>query len=433
MYVDGGTIPMSLSNDHYYGYVDRFLVENAVTWLECAAASVCWSTMLVYYLEDPFGHLMDEKMGDAQGRTHIRGNLFSFNMPWEDIERCCHQACSAAKKPHRENLKQLQAELGVPHSEDTLALLVNVHIRGGSKDLAMHLSGLTLRVHVIQELIAILRRSGYPGYEVDGVNAPDKVAERLKERYLDVYGHATFIPAAVSRTINVQEKTKLSIIQDKVATPAEPANSVQEWDKTLRPQHIVAERSVHSQANVHENYKSIFAKYGNVNIQPSTKMINHFHPWYLGMAHPFTLPLAVGGYDVPHQPRWRRPEDDDIPFPRVSLSSWFKNCKECDGQHLHDRVGPACKVQLFDITRGLPQRIEGQYRRHWGITPALWNLYFRERINLGVSLNVKSKMDVRIPNKSVDEDAAMAAAALLKNWSMGFTWIRVKEKDKQRF
>ena len=45
---DGGSIPMSVANDHYYGYVDRFLVENKVTWLECAAASVCWSTMLVY-------------------------------------------------------------------------------------------------------------------------------------------------------------------------------------------------------------------------------------------------------------------------------------------------------------------------------------------------------------------------------------------------
>ena len=35
------TIPMSLANDHYYGYVHKFLVDKSVTWLECAAASVC--------------------------------------------------------------------------------------------------------------------------------------------------------------------------------------------------------------------------------------------------------------------------------------------------------------------------------------------------------------------------------------------------------
>ena len=41
-----------------------------------------------------------------------------------------------------------------------LGLLVNVHIVGGDKDLALHLKGLTLRVHVIQDLIDILRHSG---------------------------------------------------------------------------------------------------------------------------------------------------------------------------------------------------------------------------------------------------------------------------------
>ena len=234
--------------------------------------------MLVYYLEDPYGHLMNETMGSAQGRTHVRGNLFSFNMPWEDIERCCRQACQAAKPPHRGNLQQLQDELGLPHSEDTLALLVGVHIRGGTKDMSAHLSGLTMRVSVIQELISILRRSGYPGYEVHGVNAPDKVADRLKERYLDVYGHAVFIPAAVSAAIDVQPKSKLSLVQDKVATPAEPANTITEWDKCVRPAHIVAERSTQSQSNVHENYKHVFAKYGTFDIEKGSTLTPQFHP-----------------------------------------------------------------------------------------------------------------------------------------------------------
>ena len=69
---------------------------------------------------------------------------------------------------------------------------------------------------------------------------------------------------------------------------------------------------------------------------------------------------------------------------------------------------PLWLVPLFDNTRGLPQRIEGQFRRGCGIAPAFWNLYFRERFNRGVSLSVKSKMMIRRPNKSVDEDAAMA-------------------------
>ena len=96
---------MSLCNDHYYGHINRYMVEHRVTWLECAAACMVWSTMLVYYLEDPYGHLMKEDMGMPKGRTHVRGNLFSFSMPWEDIEKCCHQAVLNAKSPHREALK----------------------------------------------------------------------------------------------------------------------------------------------------------------------------------------------------------------------------------------------------------------------------------------------------------------------------------------
>ena len=50
-----------------------------------------------------------------------------------------------------QRLKLLQGSLGVPHSEETLAMLVNVHIVGGSKDLALHLQGLTLRIPVMKE------------------------------------------------------------------------------------------------------------------------------------------------------------------------------------------------------------------------------------------------------------------------------------------
>ena len=166
---NGCTIPMSLSNDHYYGYVNKYIVEQNVTWLECAASCLIWSTMLVYYLESPYGHLMDVAVGQPQGRTHVKGNLFSFGMPWEDIEKCCHQAIRNSKEPEASTFRKLKENLGLPHSEETLALLVNVHIVGGSKDLALKLKGLTMRVDVVQGLINILRESGYPGYEKEGL------------------------------------------------------------------------------------------------------------------------------------------------------------------------------------------------------------------------------------------------------------------------
>ena len=79
-------------------------------------------------------------------------------------------------------------------------MLVNVHIVGGSKDLALHLKGLTLRIPVMQRLIEMMRDSGYPGYDNNGLNSKDRVAARLRERYAEKYaekyGEATSTPQA---------------------------------------------------------------------------------------------------------------------------------------------------------------------------------------------------------------------------------------------
>eukprot|EP00973_Karenia_brevis_P049280 6835147-Karenia_brevis.AAC.1 len=59
----------------------------------------------------------------------------------------------------------LQQEYGVPHREEALAMLVPVKIVGGDADLAEHSQGLTMRAHVLEQLIAILRMAGHAGYE----------------------------------------------------------------------------------------------------------------------------------------------------------------------------------------------------------------------------------------------------------------------------
>jgi hypothetical protein len=97
-------------------------------------------------------------------------------MPWEDIEKCCFNALQHAGRQIETTSQRLEKHLGfpgqqpsnqpfsqqhleetvaLPHSEETLALLVHVHVKGGSKDLAQHLSGLTMRAAVIQQLISI--------------------------------------------------------------------------------------------------------------------------------------------------------------------------------------------------------------------------------------------------------------------------------------
>ena len=159
-----------------------------------------------------------------------------------------------------------------------------------------------------------------------------------------------------NRGLTSKIRKKSSIVQDKVATPPEPEKHISVWEAEQMPHYIMAERSTKSQSAIHENYRSVFAAYGCFNIQTGNRFVPQFNPWYLGMAFPWTISCAVGGYDVPNQPRWRRPEDDDLPDPPAVLPGWLTHLGKA-----HATIGPGCTVRLFDITRGLPQRIEGQF------------------------------------------------------------------------
>ena len=71
---------------------------------------------MVYYLEAPYGHLMLESMEGAQARTQARGNLFSFSLPWEDIEARCVEADTN----WRQAKEAVRQSLALPHTEEVL-------------------------------------------------------------------------------------------------------------------------------------------------------------------------------------------------------------------------------------------------------------------------------------------------------------------------
>ena len=72
--------------------------------------------------------------------------------------------------------------------------------------------------------------------------------------------------------------------------------------------------------------------------------------------------------------------------------------------------------------------VEGQYRRNWSFAPALWNLYFRERINLGASLVVKDTVQAGHVTKVQDTDMAEAAVGLYKKLDAGILEIGLGER-----
>ena len=78
---------MVLANDNMWGYPSDIIVRYKVRWIEMAIVLPVWTTMMVYYVEGDYGHLMEEQHGKVQDRTAFKGHCFSFVMPWEDIIR----------------------------------------------------------------------------------------------------------------------------------------------------------------------------------------------------------------------------------------------------------------------------------------------------------------------------------------------------------
>ena len=111
-------VPMSLANDNWYGYVQDIIARLNVRWIECACASICWTSQIIYHLEEPYGHLMANDMRGAEGRTAVRGTVTSFPMPAEAILRNLQAAIDRSPL------------IPMPHDGTVLSILVRLHLTG---------------------------------------------------------------------------------------------------------------------------------------------------------------------------------------------------------------------------------------------------------------------------------------------------------------
>eukprot|EP00973_Karenia_brevis_P013888 1883444-Karenia_brevis.AAC.1 len=100
-------------------------------------------------------------------------------MPWEDILKTLQRAEGESTR------------IALPNDGAVLAVLLRVHIIGGSLDVTKHLRDVHLRVGVVRSLLEELIARGFPGYTHYRV-------EDVRHRLQELYGWddaAEFIPA----------------------------------------------------------------------------------------------------------------------------------------------------------------------------------------------------------------------------------------------
>ena len=223
------------------------------------------------------------------------------------------------------------------------------------------------------------------GYSIDDV----------EHRTRELFGHgpkAGFVPKEVLEEVerSAQKNGKRQREPwDKSATPAEPPG-VDEKDvfATVRPQYIEPTRDGEIEKDENATRIAAFSDFSELKVETGSDMIDQWKSEYLCAAMPFTLALPVGGHDIKGKKRWRRPDS-------------------------------AAEVSLLDQVRGLPRRVEAQFRRHWAFVPALWNIYFRERVNFSKQLFTREKQQTSGPASRDEDDKARLAGKIYNRLEKG--------------
>jgi hypothetical protein len=108
---------MALSNDNFIGYVSSLWVELKPKWIEMAAATPVWTSLMAFYIEEDKGHLMAETAFAQRARAAVRGNIVSFHVQWERVFESLLQITSNCEA------------MNLPHDEHVLAELVRFEVR----------------------------------------------------------------------------------------------------------------------------------------------------------------------------------------------------------------------------------------------------------------------------------------------------------------
>ena len=190
-------IPEALGNDNWYGFPTSLLYSHKVRWIEAAAASPVWTSVVSYYLEADRGHLLEEHIHRQEHRAAVRGNVSSFCLPWEEV--------LAALDPE----SAAQATWGaLPHKPEVLRSLIQVTIKGMRYNEAIQwAAGAKLRPWVVVALLHHLIDLQHP--MCNQLDSPEVAKEDVSNRVHAMYGSEESAPLVeIPEVANKQPETQ---------------------------------------------------------------------------------------------------------------------------------------------------------------------------------------------------------------------------------
>ena len=141
-----------------YGYVQRWISEVGVTWMEKTVATPYWTGLTLFTVRQQGNrrkhrHLMHDTMYQSNARVAFEGQVFAAPFDWNHMH---------------EQLQRTEQEgslVSLPHSGEVLASMVKLQMSSGLVSLNKHIKHVTVRRNIAVQLIRMFRDSGHPDYQ----------------------------------------------------------------------------------------------------------------------------------------------------------------------------------------------------------------------------------------------------------------------------
>ena len=324
---------------------------------------------LLPYLGQLWSSLLDEHAFQRKDALNVRGNAWSFPLPWDGI---------ASKLKQVVDGEVLWDEL--PYSGAHLAKTVLFSLRiGNVTDLEKWLPAARLRPHVVLKLLFNLVDRKYP------FNGKDRNIQRIKqelqarldslfpEQEADISeeDRQGSIPPEVLKAIKAAmgdpEKQKNTGIQQKHATPADAPDNMDVILESLRPNIVNNDRDSMQLEDPNRKAKHALRAFASrhpavLKVCTGTELVDQWNWNFLPLAFPYSLPRVVGGADYPLAKRVRRDSAAAV------LDPW-------DHLVMHAR------------------RVESNIKTDWTLVPSQRNIVTRHEALCGDSVACKHKVE----------------------------------------
>ena len=281
---DAGAVPEALANDNWFGYPTELLYTYRVRWIEAAAASPVWTSVINYYLEADRGNLIEEHLQRPEHRTAIRGNVSSFSIPWEEV--------LAALAPET---RQNNSWERLPHPPHVLQAIVKVNVKGMLYNEAIEwVAGARIRPWVVTALLHHLIDIQHPmcASDLSAEEAKTAVTQRVTWTYgvdetrplVDL--NETSAPTGTSSGAHPCARRQSSA-QAAVNVKSEATSANNETEAPT-----MSGQSSFQPASVEQHFKSSLAK------TASRKIVSHLHSEETTQVYSKTAPQQTSHSDA---------------------------------------------------------------------------------------------------------------------------------------